>query len=611
MTQEAQAKDEDGADASHDALEKLAFHPRQAIGGEPSPFASDPDMHFIPMLSADCTFSTEIYLRVVMNMVKNPNVTSSHLFRADIFYDSATDAAYSQSTDVTPRISSMTEEYKPVPLIVPGFALKRSIVRQLIPRNPNLDRPLLQSCHFFEEHDPHDDAVRNLVVYIPHASSVESIPWYHPAVKALAVLHTWQPSSSHATPKGLVSIHFSFFPETDRTMRQERTAMKFLQILHKHGEGQRLGYSKRVHHDVIIPQARFQNTYSRLKIQYAKDLISGWVEQTPPEKHVFEDLGIAAFLIELWRDMYAPPSGANVLAPKEESAAEDKQLFPGFVDIGCGNGILVYILLLEGFKGWGFDARHRKTWDTLPDWVRENLKERILVPEPLELSSGGCTKMEDDRLEAVEHLSSSLDSAHAQPKQTLQSTNDSFVDGVFPGSPFIVSNHADELTAWTPLLAYLSNSPFISIPCCSHDLSGARFRASASAKGTSANQRMPLVVKDAGSAKPNAAETGTLTKLNPKAPSAFASLCMYVEKLTAEIGLIPEKEMLRIPSTRNTAIVGRRRENNDSLTGVDYRIKREKVLGILQRELRMGVADISKAWIDRAHQIARTKANGH
>lgn len=40
-----------------------------------------------------------------------------------------------------------------------------------------------------------------------------------------------------------------------------------------------------------------------------------------------------------------------------------------FVDLGCGNGLLVYILNSEGHKGVGFDIRRRKIWDTYPSFV--------------------------------------------------------------------------------------------------------------------------------------------------------------------------------------------------------------------------------------------------
>jgi tRNASer (uridine44-2'-O)-methyltransferase len=39
-------------------------------------------------------------------------------------------------------------------------------------------------------------------------------------------------------------------------------------------------------------------------------------------------------------------------------------LVESFIDLGCGNGLLVYLLTQEGFKGGvGLDLRRRKIWD--------------------------------------------------------------------------------------------------------------------------------------------------------------------------------------------------------------------------------------------------------
>jgi len=52
------------------------------------------------------------------------------------------------------------------------------------------------------------------------------------------------------------------------------------------------------------------------------------------------------------------------------------------VDIGCGNAILDFVLMSEGYKGWGFDARARKTWDAFPKEIGQKLKEMVLVYVP-------------------------------------------------------------------------------------------------------------------------------------------------------------------------------------------------------------------------------------
>ena len=67
-----------------------------------------------------------------------------------------------------------------------------------------------------------------------------------------------------------------------------------------------------------------------------------------PEKFVHEDVAIAAYLILLWEE-------------EEEKAT--------FLDLGCGNGLLVYILSREGYAGRGVDIRRRKIWDAYGDGV--------------------------------------------------------------------------------------------------------------------------------------------------------------------------------------------------------------------------------------------------
>jgi len=46
---------------------------------------------------------------------------------------------------------------------------------------------------------------------------------------------------------------------------------------------------------------------------------------------IFQDLAIASYLVSLWEDEESKPKS--------------------FIDLGCGNGLLVYILTQEGFQG--------------------------------------------------------------------------------------------------------------------------------------------------------------------------------------------------------------------------------------------------------------------
>jgi tRNASer (uridine44-2'-O)-methyltransferase len=546
-----------------------------------------PSEIWVAILDSPAVFPPRYFLTVAKNLLKNPNITSSHLFRAEIFYDSQNDASFDASATSAENLSCfirhMRPDYKPrmVARGIPGYQLVSTVVRKMIPRNPQLDKPLVQTCHLFTSTKPaqiraitqsnsEDSAAdetgveeRHLMIWIPHVDSPDDVPWYHPPIRALATLYSWRTKPALGFPPGNLSLYYDLFPGSEITTRMERTALNLLKIIHKHAQGQMEGYTKRVHHDIILSQKQFQDTYTYLKAKYAKILIRDWVEQTPPTKNVFEDLGIAAFLIELWTEMYGIPSRPNALkktsgmsashtfkdddsnpSPNGPSKYDDmtydhdlkataQDNFPGFVDIGCGNGLLVNVLLKEGWSGWGFDARYRKSWGTYTSDVQNKLKELLLVPKMFQTSS------------------------------SLGDPAPPFHDGIFAAGTFIVANHADQLTGWTPLLAALSQSPFIVIPCCSHNFAGARFRAPAFA-----------VTRPGKSTKP---------------PSAYAALCGWMEHLTADVGYVVEKEMLRIPSTRNAAILGRRWTSSDNAENM--------VRTVVEREMGVSVEAVGREWV--------------
>ncbi|KAI9838988.1 MAG: hypothetical protein M1819_004196 [Sarea resinae] len=597
-------------------LSMTIFQPTDITGRSPYFSSQLPEEIWLPILESDCTFPAQIFNRVLLNLIKNPNITSNYLFRADILYDSveqlSVDGDHREDVGINGgNINSngsgaggggadggpQGDSVSPKPISVPGYSLDRSIVRRLIPRNPQLDAPLVQTCHVLSN----DDNSQNLVIYLPHVSDPSDMPWYHPPVAGLAFLYSTRQASSPtaATPTStpaltcpstststsVLSLHYLLFPASPPlTTRILRTANKLLQTIHKHGHSTQAGYVKRVHHDLIIPQRRFQDTYTRLKATHAKRLVRNWVEHTDPGKHVFEDLGIAAFLIELWTDMYdvserrrpvveeCMSSGDGVRREGEETKAgnlegenrnaseenetekrevgeqekEKKPPFPGFVDIGCGNGILVDILLREGYSGWGFDARARKSWTTFPAAVQEQLHELILVPAPLVAEASGSVAFAATSTEQLRESGGNVEPG-TRPKSQAALTPDPLPpgthSGVFPENMFIISNHADELTPWTPLLASLSSSPFLALPCCSHDLGGARFRAPA--RYASSNVAGGVAKKGGqGGQKGGAGK------------SAYASLVGWVEHLSREAGFEVRREMLRIPSTRNTGLVG-------------------------------------------------------
>jgi tRNASer (uridine44-2'-O)-methyltransferase len=620
------------------------------------------DETWLTILETPCTFGANIFEEVMLNFIKNPNVTSSYLFRADILHDTGSEP---RGAELDQHVSPDTEDHKPRTFDLPGWKQNRVIVRLLIPRNQQLDRPLVQTCILLSKEKESDkDLEEHLVVYIPHTSSPEETPFYHPRVARLAFHHTFRPAMNNNSTtnnandpipgNGTLSLSYNPFqssPEIDSKL--QRTGLKLLQTIHKHGQGQLGGYKKRVHHDRLIPQKSYQDTYARLKAKYGRKLSEGWVEVTDPSKHVFEDLGIAAFCLELWQQMYQVPETAKgeqqdqatggAEDPERQSEGgevksengagngndnEEKPPFPGFVDIGCGNGLLVYILLSEGYPGFGFDARERKTWETFPPQVRQHLRQSLLVPEILRPGNNNSNSEANSTTTAID--TASEDAAK------------SWHSGLFTPGTFIISNHADELTAWTPLLAYLNKSAFIAIPCCSHDLAGSRFRAPDSTKAQKAQQtaakkseqrnehaaRLPQQESSpggggGGESDPNppaaqhdlrlsqAAETGSLkrTLVHKKMASAYSTLCAYASALAEAVGFEAEEEILRIPSTRNASIVGRRRRVVDDEVGLEER--RARVMELVEEELGRSIEDVGREWIERAEKLEKKPGSGH
>nr|XP_055068066.1 probable tRNA (uracil-O(2)-)-methyltransferase isoform X1 [Misgurnus anguillicaudatus]XP_055068067.1 probable tRNA (uracil-O(2)-)-methyltransferase isoform X1 [Misgurnus anguillicaudatus] len=161
----------------------------------------------------------------------------------------------------------------------------------------------------------------------------------------------------------------------------------------------------------LIPVEKYSILYQQLKEKY-KALVKVWPEVTDPEKFVYEDVAIATYLLVLWGE------------ERIEKGTTTKQ---SFVDLGCGNGLLVHILNNEGHPGKGIDIRRRKIWDMYgPD---THLEENAIMP------SNGF---------------------------------------LFPTTDWLIGNHSDELTPWIPVIAARSSYScrYFVLPCCFFDFCG-------------------------------------------------------------------------------------------------------------------------------------------
>ncbi|KAF5269671.1 hypothetical protein FQA39_LY08594 [Lamprigera yunnana] len=161
----------------------------------------------------------------------------------------------------------------------------------------------------------------------------------------------------------------------------------------------------------LVCLEHYTDLYQRLKKQYGKKIVEAWTEKTDPLKFVYEDIAIASYLISLWK----------IRHPNNK---------PTFVDLGCGNGLLVYILNQEGFLGEGIDVRKRKIWE----WY-SNTSLRVETIKP-----------------SVEYQ--------------------------FPDIDWIIGNHSDELTLWIPIIASQSSYKcnFFLLPCCAYEFNGEKYK---------------------------------------------------------------------------------------------------------------------------------------
>ncbi|KAM4051657.1 putative tRNA (uracil-O(2)-)-methyltransferase [Anomaloglossus baeobatrachus] len=161
----------------------------------------------------------------------------------------------------------------------------------------------------------------------------------------------------------------------------------------------------------LIAVDKYSKRYQSLKEKY-RDMVKVWPEVTDPEKFVYEDVAIATYLLVLWEE------------ERSEKQLTEKQ---SFVDLGCGNGLLVHILSNEGHPGRGIDVRKRKIWDMYgPETV---LEESAITP------------------------------------------SDNYL---FPDTDWIIGNHSDELTPWLPVIAARSSYScrFFVLPCCFFSFNG-------------------------------------------------------------------------------------------------------------------------------------------
>ncbi|KAI0032465.1 DUF1613-domain-containing protein [Vararia minispora EC-137] len=459
------------------------------------------------MLSCPADFSVDLFETATSQLIHHPEYNSTLILRSETFADF--DAPEDLRQLNIPRIE--------------GYSASRNICRHLLPRRPGRDEGLDQHCTLYVPTDTLIGAVHPaLLILTPIMPSHGKLPYYHPTVSHLAFRYLLSEARLRieviplpGTPLGLGS-------------RLYRTCLALLETLHRYGWGARTHYRKRVLHDRLIAREEYQDLYLVMRERY-KYLIGQWNEVTDPLKHVFEDIGIATFLMLLWKHS----DDATSIVPNDSGIVSEDEPWKcwrrpagGFIDLGCGNGLLTHILTSEGYAGHGIDLRGRTSWKHYPAATQSQLHVFALDPTAPEL---------DERY--------------------------------FLHNGFLIGNHADELTPWIPILSSRTGaSGYLSLPCCawSFDARFDRARDKTYAVDMS-NERFIASL--------NLGADGSTT-------SGFASYRIWLATLSVHCGWEVECETLRIPSTRNWAIVGR---NHTEVSGQDIKQRIENILQLVRQ----------------------------
>ncbi|KDR66238.1 hypothetical protein GALMADRAFT_148002 [Galerina marginata CBS 339.88] len=476
------------------------FEPRQYD-------SSNKTLHegWIPLVSCAANFPIEIFEIAITQLIHHPEYNSTLILRSEVLEDTTTDFP-----DFVPKLENLQRN--------------RRIRRRLLPRRPGRDQALDQDCTLYGP-ETSENALSDTLVLTPIVEPGSSLPYYHPMVAHLAFRYI-----SSTTPMLIIEVEPLPGTPLDPNARLYRTCLALLETLHRYGWGAMTNYRKRVLHDCLIPREEYQDLYLVMRERH-KHLVDTWQEVTDPLKHVFEDIGIATYLMMLWKDTFRSDTFVNALDSTEPWKAWPRPP-GGFLDLGCGNGLLSHILVSEGYEGYGIDLRARTSWTHYPDSSQSRLRVHAFDP----------TADHDD-----------------YGRQTY------FKPGVF-----VIGNHADELTPWLPVLSTLHDSSgYISIPCCSWAFDKKYERSSTPAYPIPDGFVESLNLGGEGSNK-----------------SSYSMYRIWLASLSLHCGWEVECETLRIPSTRNWAIIGRQRfqlsSDDQALSNVNEILEGVKVRGMFK-----------------------------
>ncbi|KAF9108093.1 tRNA methyltransferase 44 [Mortierella sp. GBA35] len=274
--------------------------------------------------------------------------------------------------------------------------------------------------------------------------------------------------------------------------------------LYKWGNNATKGFTKsRVQHDVMVPKDLYLRTYARMKETHAQKWVQSWPEKTDPRKFVFEDIAIAAWLVALW-ELERETIATDTNSTTTTEGREDGGLQEGATETKTGTG------------GKSSVPRRKQTFVDLG--CGNGLLTHILNEEG---HKGTGIDIVSRKVWDIYGSNTSLQAETLIPNETAYEDVD-----------WIIGNHADELAPWVPIIASRSKplTRFVVIPCCFFDLNGSRYQFAEGAPD-----------------------------------GKYKAYQGYISRVIKTCGYDLQTEILRIPSTKNVALVGmtKRRKRGD------------------------------------------------
>lgn len=255
------------------------FRPTTRPPSTPSALAT-PSEAWVEVLVSSCHFGLSTFLATLKDLCLHPERNSGLILRAD-----------------------QLPPHTPPALIDDGMDFMEDVRVRIMPKQPNRDPKLEQSCLFYRREGSHERPEEGRVIYVPDVKRPEDAPFYYPPVQRLAFRYEGlEPNADDAVEeevpvRGRISIHYLPWPslpknlaiprlkprrrsplagppvgdeqgtgvappavqlngtngvETELSMEEriERICHGLLERLYKHGYGHMVGYKKRVHHDV-------------------------------------------------------------------------------------------------------------------------------------------------------------------------------------------------------------------------------------------------------------------------------------------------------------------------------------------------------------------------